>query len=120
MLKRTHYCGDLRTKNIGERVSLTGWVWHWRDHGGVIFIDIRDRSGHSQLVFDPQENAAIHEQANNLRSEFCIGITGKVRPRPEGTVNPNMPTGEVEVLVDHLTIFSEAETPPFPIDEHVE
>ncbi|MBN2328753.1 MAG: aspartate--tRNA ligase [Candidatus Omnitrophica bacterium] len=120
MMKRTHYCGDLRAKNIGESVSLTGWVWHWRDHGGVIFIDIRDRSGHSQLVFDPQENSDNHKQANELRSEFCIGITGKVRRRPEGTENPNMPTGEVEIVVDHLMIFSEAETPPFPIDEHVE
>ncbi len=120
MIKRTHYCGDLRAENIDENVSLCGWVWHWRDHGGVIFIDVRDRTGHSQLVFDPQVNQELYKLANELRSEFCIGIVGKVRSRPEGTENPNMPTGQVEILVSELTIFSESETPPFPLDEHVE
>jgi aspartyl-tRNA synthetase len=119
-MKRTHYCGDLRAEHIGDSVSLNGWVWHWRDHGGVVFIDLRDRTGHSQLVFDPQENSELHKQANELRSEFCIGITGTVRRRPEGTVNPDLATGEIEVVVTELTIYSEAETPPFPIDEHVD
>jgi aspartyl-tRNA synthetase len=120
MMKRTHYCGDLRAEHIGESITLCGWVWHWRDHGGVVFIDIRDRNGHCQLVFDPQENAEVHKRGNELRSEFCIGVKGKVRRRPEGTENPNMLTGQVEILVDDLTVFSEAETPPFPIDERVD
>lgn len=120
MIKRTHYCGDLRKEHIGETVTLCGWVWHWRDHGGVIFIDIRDRSGHCQLVFDPKENQELHDRADTLRSEYCIGVTGRVRPRPEGTVNPKMPTGEVEVDAAELVIFSEAETPPFPVDDYVD
>lgn len=119
-MKRTDYCGDLREKHIGETVTLCGWVWHWRDHGGVVFIDVRDRTGHAQLVFDPQENADLHKQANDLRSEFCIQITGVVRHRPEGTVNPKLPTGMVEVVVSDLLVYSEAETPPFPIDDHVD
>lgn len=119
-MKRTHYCGDLRSEHVDQKVTLCGWVWHWRDHGGVVFIDLRDRSGHSQLVFDPQVNAELHKQANNLRSEFCIGISGRVRPRPEGTVNPALPTGMIEVVVDDLHIFSESETPPFPIDPYVD
>ncbi|MBZ0255243.1 aspartate--tRNA ligase [bacterium] len=119
-MKRTDYCGDLREKHIGESVTLCGWVWHWRDHGGVVFIDVRDRTGHAQLVFDPQENAGLHKQANDLRSEFCIQITGVVRQRPEGTINPKLPTGMVEVVVSDLLVYSEAETPPFPIDDHVD
>lgn len=119
-MKRTHYCGELRKNHLGQTVTLVGWVWHWRDHGGVVFIDLRDRTGHSQLVFDPTINEAIHKQATTLRSEFCIGITGTVKARMEGTVNPNMPTGEIEIFVDDLHIFNEAETPPFPIDDHVE
>ncbi len=119
-IKRTHYCGDLRTSHIGQMISLCGWVWHWRDHGGVIFIDLRDRTGHAQLVFDPQENKSLHELANQLRNEFCIGITGIVRQRPEGTINPSIPTGEVEVVINETHIFSESETPPFPIDDHID
>jgi len=120
MIKRTHYCGDLRAENIDENVSLRGWVWHWRDHGGVIFIDVRDRTGHSQLVFDPQISEQLHKQSNELRSEFCIGVVGKVRRRPDGTENPNMSTGQVEIVVSELTIFNESETPPFPLDDYVD
>ncbi len=119
-IRRTHYCGDVRASNIDEKVALCGWVWHWRDHGGVIFIDLRDRTGHSQLVFDPQIDKELHKRANELRSEFCIGISGKVRQRPEGTVNPNIKTGEIEIVVDQLQIFSESETPPFPMDDFVD
>ncbi len=119
-LKRTHYCGDLRTEHIGYTVSLCGWVWHWRDHGGVVFIDLRDKNGHSQLVFDPNINSELHHYAHQLRSEFVIGISGHVRRRPEGTVNPNIGTGEIEVVVDELIVFSDAETPPFPIDDYVD
>ncbi|MDX9755129.1 MAG: aspartate--tRNA ligase [bacterium] len=120
MMKRTQYCGELRAEHIGQTVTLCGWVWHWRDHGGVVFIDLRDRTGHSQLVFDPTANADLHAKGNSLRSEYCIGITGTVRRRPEGTENPNLPTGQIEVLVTDLHIFSEAETPPFMIEDHVE
>lgn len=119
-MKRTHFCGDLRKDHLDQSVSLVGWVWHWRDHGGVIFIDLRDRTGHSQLVFDPAINEELHKQANQLRSEFCIGITGTVKPRMDGTVNPKIPTGEVEIFVDELVVYNEAETPPFPIDDHVD
>jgi aspartyl/asparaginyl-tRNA synthetase len=107
---------------IGEiaPVTVCGWVWHWRDHGGVVFIDLRDRAGHIQLVFDPQADAELHRRSTLLRSEFVITATGRVRRRPPGTENPNIATGEVEVVVAELTVFSEAETPPFPIDDHVE
>ncbi|MFB3787034.1 MAG: aspartate--tRNA ligase [bacterium] len=118
--KRTHYCGDLRPEHIGQRVILSGWVWHWRDHGGVIFIDLRDRAGHCQLVFDPRVDQELHDRANDLRSEYCVSISGLVRRRPEGTVNPKMATGEIEVVADQLTLFSVSETPPFPIDDHLE
>ena len=119
-MKRTHYCGDLRSAHIDQTVTVCGWVWHWRDHGGVVFIDLRDRAGHIQLVFDPQADAELHRRSTLLRSEFVITATGRVRRRPPGTENPNIATGEVEVVVAELTVFSEAETPPFPIDDHVE
>ncbi|RJP31138.1 MAG: aspartate--tRNA ligase [Candidatus Omnitrophota bacterium] len=119
-MKRTHYCGDLRSEHIGQTVTLCGWVWHWRDHGGVIFIDIRDRTGHSQLVFDPNHHQENHRRANLLRSEFVIEITGQVRERPEGTKNPNYGTGEIEIVVNEMAVFSESETPPFPIADHVD
>ena len=119
-MKRTHYCGDLRREQIDQIVTLCGWVWHRRDHGGVIFIDIRDRTGHSQLVFDPTLDAEVHKKANDLRSEYCIRISGKVRVRPEGTINPNMATGEVEIVVQDLFVYSESETPPFQIEDHVD
>ena len=119
-MKRTQYCGDLRREHIDQIVTLCGWVWHRRDHGGVIFIDIRDRTGHSQLVFDPTLDAEVHKKANDLRSEYCIRISGKVRLRPEGTINPNMSTGEVEIVVQDLFVYSESETPPFQIEDHVD
>ncbi len=119
-MKRTYYCGDLRSHHIEETVTLCGWVWHWRDHGGVVFIDVRDRTGHAQLVFDPKMNKKLHTRADMLRSEYVIGITGYVRERPEGTKNPNYATGDVEVVVQELTVFSESETPPFPISDHVD
>ena len=119
-MKRTQYCGDLRKKHVGQSVVLNGWVWHWRDHGGVVFIDLRDRSGHSQLVFDPHIDAEMHRRANLLRSEFAVGVAGVVRERPEGTVNPNLATGEIEVVVQEMIVYSESETPPFPIDDHVD
>lgn len=119
-MKRTHYCGAPRVEHIGETIFLCGWVWHWRDHGGVVFIDLRDRTGHCQIIFDPQEDADLHKRSNALRSEYCIGVRGILRPRPEGTENPKLPTGLVELVAKELIVFSEADTPPFPIDDHVE
>ncbi|WP_028468746.1 aspartate--tRNA ligase [Neptunomonas japonica] len=114
---RSHYCGDLRKEHIGEEITLTGWVHRRRDHGGVIFLDVRDRQGIAQVVFDPEreESFAI---ANSVRSEYVIEVKGLVRHRPDGTVNSDMPTGEIEVLGLELNILNKAETPPFPLDDH--
>ncbi len=117
---RTHKCGDLRRQHVGQSVTLAGWVWRWRDHGGVVFIDLRDYTGLSQIVFNPEHNPTIHDEAQHLRNEFCIQIKGHVRPRPEGSANPNLPTGEIEILVDELTLLNKSETPPFPIEDHVD
>ena len=118
--KRTHTCGDLREANIGDKVVLNGWVDTRRDLGGVIFIDLRDRYGETQIVFEPTYNTETHEEAKVLRSEFVISIEGKVRKRPEGTENPALPTGEVDVMVDKLIILNEAATPPFQIKDDVD
>jgi aspartyl-tRNA synthetase len=114
---RSHYCGDLRKEHIGEDITLCGWVHRRRDHGGVIFLDVRDREGLTQVVFDPdrEESFAL---ADSVRNEFVIEVRGLVRDRPEGTVNPDMPTGEIEVLGKELVILNKAETPPFQLDEH--
>ena len=114
---RTHYCGDVAASDIGARVSLTGWVHRRRDHGGVIFLDVRDRTGVVQVVYDPDtpEPFAI---AEGIRNEYVLGIEGRVRPRPEGSVNPDMKTGEVEVLGDGLVILNHSQTPPFVLDEY--
>ncbi|MCP4715076.1 MAG: aspartate--tRNA ligase [Deltaproteobacteria bacterium] len=116
-LKRTDYCGNLRAGDIGRRVTLMGWVHNWRDHGGLVFIDLRDRTGLGQVAFNPAINPDALKQANKLRSEYVIAVTGEVAPRPEGTVNPDMPTGEVEVLVDGLEVLNESQTPPFEVSE---
>jgi aspartyl-tRNA synthetase len=116
---RTHYCGELRSSDVGSMVELYGWVHRRRDHGGVIFLDVRDRSGIVQVVYDPDtpESFAL---ADRVRNEFVLGIKGRVRPRPEGTVNPDMPTGEVEVLGLELELLNSAATPPFQLDEYTE
>jgi len=116
---RSHYCGQINTSLIDQEITLCGWVHRRRDHGGVIFIDLRDREGLAQIVFDPdrEEPFAI---ADSVRNEFVIKITGRVRHRPEGTVNPDLPTGEVEVLGYSIEILNKAQTPPFQLDdEHV-
>ncbi len=118
--KRTHTCGELRPQHIGARVTLTGWVDTRRDLGGVIFIDLRDRYGKTQVVFNPQTNATVHELAGSLRSEYVVSVSGKVELRPEGTVNPGLATGEIDVMADELTILSKAETPPFPIEDGID
>ncbi len=117
---RTHACGDLRAADVGASVSLCGWVWRRRDHGGVTFVDLRDRRGLVQLVFHPEEASDAHAAAQHLGSETVIRVTGEVRERPPGTVNPELPTGEVEVAVSELEVLSESETPPFVIEDRIE
>lgn len=115
---RTHYCGEVNASLIGEEIQVAGWVHRRRDHGGVIFIDLRDRDGLLQVVCDPDE-PELFAMAERIRSEYVLSITGKVRSRPEGTVNPNMPSGEVEMLCTGLTILNASETPPFHHDDDV-
>ncbi|WP_028849226.1 aspartate--tRNA ligase [Thermocrispum municipale] len=114
---RTHEAGTLRAEHAGQTVTLTGWVARRRDHGGVIFIDLRDASGVAQVVFREGEMA---ERAHGLRSEFCIQVTGEVAKRPEGNENPEIATGEIEVLVTDLTVLSESAPLPFPVDDRVD
>ena len=113
---RTHYCGELNSQHIGQTVTLCGWAHRRRDHGGVIFIDLRDRTGISQIVIDPDTEAAF-ALAETVRNEFVLKITCKVRARPEGTVNPNIPTGEVEMLASEIEILNPSVTPPFMLDD---
>ncbi|GAX35303.1 aspartate--tRNA ligase [Nodularia sp. NIES-3585] len=103
---RTHYCGELRKKDIGETVTLYGWVDRRRDHGGVIFLDLRDRSGILQIVSDPQRTPDSYEQANSLRNEYVVEITGRVTHRPDESLNPRLPTGEVEIYADKITLLN--------------
>lgn len=116
-LKRTHRCGELSEKNIGETVTAMGWVQKNRNKGGIVFVDLRDRSGILQIVFEGEENAVVIEKAAKLRSEFVIAVVGKVEAR-SGTVNENLATGGIEVRARRLRILSESETPPFPIEEN--
>ena len=114
---RTHYCGELTAANIGANVELAGWVHRRRDHGGVIFLDVRDRAGIVQVVYDPDTPSSF-AIADQVRSEYVLGIRGRVRPRPAGTVNPDMHTGEVEVLGATLEVFNTSATPPIQLDEY--
>ena len=115
---RSHYCGALNSSHVGTQVVLSGWAHRRRDHGGVIFIDLRDREGLVQVVFDP-DRADVFARAEQVRSEYVLRITGRVRPRPEGTVNPDLATGEIEVLGTDLEILNVSETPPIQLDAHV-
>ncbi|MEN8178539.1 MAG: aspartate--tRNA ligase [Pseudomonadota bacterium] len=114
---RSHYCGQVNSSLIGQEVELCGWVHRRRDHGGVIFIDLRDREGLVQVVYDP-DLPEVFSVAEHVRNEFVLRIKGKVRARPEGTVNPDMPTGEVEILGLELEVLNKSDTPPFQLDEH--
>jgi aspartyl-tRNA synthetase len=114
---RTHYCGQVDESQIGEEISVCGWVHRRRDHGGVIFVDLRDREGLLQVVFDP-DRAEIFAEAERIRGEYVLAVKGKVRQRPEGTINPNMKTGQVEVLAHELITLNDSETPPFHHDEN--
>src|SRR5690625_184501 len=116
-MKRTHHCSQLTATNAGESVSLMGWVDSLRDHGGIIFIDLRDREGITQVVFNPAENAELAGRAESLKPESVIGISGKVELRPEETVNERLKTGKIEIHANELKIENISETPPFPIDD---
>ncbi len=117
MNKRTDMCGDLRKEDTGREVTLYGWVHRRRDHGGVIFVDLRDHTGIVQIVFSPEETPEAHKVARDLRSEFVIAVGGSVRPRPEDTVNPELSTGDVEVVGTTLRILNTAVTPPFRVED---
>lgn len=114
---RSHYCGELDASLIDETVTISGWVHRRRDHGGVIFLDVRDRAGIAQVVFDPDAPESFNI-ADRVRSEYVIEVTGRVRKRPEGTINPNMATGEIELLGKEIKVLNAAKTPPFPLDEY--
>ncbi len=117
---RTHTCGDLNADHIGNTVSLCGWVHRRRDHGGLIFIDLRDRYGLTQVVFNPDQNAAVHESAHDLRSEYVIRVEGTVSARPAETENDKLPTGMIEIMATGLTVLNTAETPAIPVAEETE
>ncbi len=119
-MKRTHSCIELGESHIGQDVVLMGWVQHRRDHGGVVFVDLRDREGITQVVFDPSVSETVHKKAQEIRNEYVLGIKGKVSARPADMVNARMTTGAIEVLVDELRIFSRAKTPAFQIEDRVD
>ena len=119
-LRRTHNCNQLGSDNLDQEVILMGWVLRRRDHGGVIFIDLRDRWGITQIVFNPEINPDVHAKAHRVRSEWVLAVKGRVERRPGDMANPKLKTGEIEVLVNELRILNTSETPPFPLDEDSE
>ena len=119
-MNRTHYCGEIRKIDLGKTVALKGWVHRRRDHGGLIFIDLRDREGIVQVVFNPDRRGNVHSMAHELRSEYVISVSGEVSPRPSGTENTKLPTGEIEILANQMEILNISKTPPFAIDEETE
>ena len=119
-LHRTHTCGELRAADEGKTVILMGWVHRRRDHGGVIFVDLRDREGITQVVFHEDVDPAVHQRAEQVRPEYVIAIEGQVSPRGNGAVNPNLATGEIEVVASKIWLLNESRTPPFPMEDHVD
>ncbi len=118
--QRSHDCHALNKDHLGRTVVLMGWVQRRRDHGGLIFVDLRDRHGITQIVFDPQVDAMVHGKAHALRSEFVVAVSGKVRPRPEGMANPKLRTGDIEVIVTELRVLNSSKTPPFPLEDDID
>ncbi|MBP1655047.1 MAG: aspS, partial [Bacteroidetes bacterium] len=118
--KRTHTCGELRPAHVGQTVTLNGWVDVRRDLGGVIFVDLRDRYGKTQVVFNPQKSPAAHSVAEGVRGEYVLTVTGTVELRPEGTMNAGIPTGEIDILAHEVSVLNRAETPPFPIEDEID
>jgi aspartyl-tRNA synthetase len=119
-MRKTHTCSDLKADDVGENVVLMGWVQRRRDHGGVIFVDLRDRTGITQVVFNPVMDKRVHKKAHAIRSEYVLGVRGRVEKRPDGMTNPNLSTGEIEVMVIELKILNSAKTPPFLIEDKVD
>src|SRR5215467_11133134 len=119
-LERTHSCGELRATDEGTHVVLMGWVHRRRDHGGVIFVDLRDRDGITQVVFHEDVGPEVHERAEEVRPEYVIAVEGKIAPRGAAAVNPNLATGEIEVVASKIWILNESRTPPFPMEEEVD
>ena len=118
-LRRTMMCGEVGLPQVGSEVVLMGWVQRRRDHGGLIFIDLRDRTGLVQIVFDPESGPDAFGKAERVRNEYVLAAVGKVRPRPEGTVNPNLATGEIEVYISELRVLAASATPPFAVEDDV-
>ncbi len=116
-MKRTHHCSELTAKDVGKEVVLMGWVQRRRDHGGVIFVDLRDRQGITQVVFNPEYNKKIHDKAHAIRSEFVLATRGTVAHRPEGMVNSSLKTGEIDVMVSELRLLNRSKTPPFVLED---
>ena len=119
-MRRSHHCNALDADDVGKEVVLMGWVQRRRDHGGVIFVDLRDKEGITQVVFNPVVDSKIHQKAHAVRNEYVLGVRGKVDNRPEGMVNPNLKTGAIEITVTALKILNVAETPPFLIEDSVD
>lgn len=120
MFGRTYFCGEVTEKNIGEKVVLKGWVQKRRDLGGLIFIDLRDRTGIIQIVFHPEVSVEALKIAEKIRNEYVLDVKGVVVSRSEGTINPNLKTGKIEVHVDEVSIINESKTPPFIIEDHTD
>ena len=119
-MRRTHSCCELGIDDVGQKVVLMGWVLRRRDHGGVIFVDLRDRNGITQVVFNPAVDEAVHAKAHEIRNEYVLAVRGRVDPRPEGMINPNLLTGTIEVTVTELKILNAARTPPFLIEDDID
>ncbi len=119
-MKRTHSCSELTAKDIDQEVVLMGWVQRRRDHGGVIFVDLRDREGITQVVFNPDFSKAVHQKAHTIRNEFVLAVRGTVIPRPEGMINPKLKTGEIDVVASELKILNRSKTPPFVLEDNTQ
>ncbi|MDR2352151.1 MAG: aspartate--tRNA ligase [Deltaproteobacteria bacterium] len=118
-LTRSHYCGDINETLLDTEVTIMGWVQHRRDHGGLVFLDIRDRTGLIQTVFNPQEDPLTHQKSHDVRSEYVLALRGRVRSRPEDMINPKIPTGKVEVFIRELRVLNTAKTPPFVVEDDI-